>query len=336
MIRSSDCDGAISISFFVFHSVYTWVRRNESIRSERGEFFWATCAPTIDRHRGPSRRIITMWTMWARSALSRRWRATREAASLCRCVRAPRRRPSDRPAWQRWRRRCSRTQDDENVPRATCRRWLGVDGRAFKAMWGSSWTTPRPGTRLAPGRRDAVITRGIRNSVRRAGSVRGRSWACSRACCDARRRPSRIRPSASRTIVRSFIRNAVTRTIIKSIIASAYTSVLGDSGRSKRRRRDVATLTSPTADRPRILIITLIRRPARRPVILWINPRALYGWAHPVNRSVNALRGLASPNRPALIRPIDGSARRPKDPYLCTFTSITSRTPRNIVGKISR
>lgn len=274
---------AISMSSVSFPLAFTrrW-RINISFPREKwksfkwnGRTFWGTWVSSIDRHRGPSW-IVTMWTMWTRSARSRRWRVTREAASLCRCVRAPRRRPSDRRAWRRWRRRCSRTQDDENVPRATCRRRLGVEGRAFNAMWSSSWTTPRPGTRLAPGRRDAVITRGIRNTVRRAESARGQSWACSRACCDARRRSFRIRPSGSRNIVRSFIRNAVTRIIIRSIIGSARTSVHGGSDHSRRRRRVVATLTSPTADRPRIPIITLIRRRARRPVIPWTSPRASY------------------------------------------------------------
>lgn len=62
----------------------------------------AVCAlPAMTRH------------AWSCIAMPLRPRATSPP------VRSPR-------VWHRWRRRCSRTQDDENVPRATCRRRLGV------------------------------------------------------------------------------------------------------------------------------------------------------------------------------------------------------------------
>lgn len=54
-------------------------------------------------------------------------------------------------------------------------------GKVLDAMWSPSWTTLRPGIRLAPGRRDAATTRGTRRCTHRAGCARGRCWRCSSA-----------------------------------------------------------------------------------------------------------------------------------------------------------
>lgn len=57
--------------------------------------------------------------------------------------------------------------------RKVCGDWKRK-ARILDAMWSSSWTTLRPGIRLAPGRRDAATTRGTRRSTHRAECVRGR------------------------------------------------------------------------------------------------------------------------------------------------------------------
>lgn len=269
--------GAISIFFLVSLSV-TWVENKYQFLSREWE------QSQVKRADIPSDVCVTDRSSESdchyvnyveRGLRARRWRTTREAIPLRRYVCTPCRRPFS-----------TRDQDNDDdddvavrVTTTTCR-WLGVVGRALNAMWGSSWTTPRPGTRLAPGRRDAAITRGPRSSVRHAGSATGRSWACSLARCAARC-STRIRPYGSRNAVtnatRISIQNAIRitiRIIIKNIIRSTIgMSVLDGSGRSRRYHRVVATLTSLTAVRPRILIITLIRHRVRR-LTPWIDQPA--------------------------------------------------------------